>query len=87
MGGLTPGISEVLTFLGWLVSVPLFAHLGVFIIRAHARQPEGAWLLYTKQISLSSAGSSRSAAAAAALGLLVNVLSLSATLPPPSTEG
>lgn len=46
MGDVIPGISEVLTFSGGLFSVYLFAFLGVFIIRALARQPEGAWLYY-----------------------------------------
>lgn len=83
MGAVIPGIFEVLTFLGWLVSVQLFAHLDVFIIRAHARQPEGASLLYKGKISLPSAGSSRSAAAAAASGLLLDVLPHLPPCPPP----
>lgn len=51
VGTVIPGISEVLTFWGWFVSVQLFAHLDVFIIRAHAMQPEGAWLLYKGEIA------------------------------------
>lgn len=43
---------------------------------------EGAWVLYTEEISLPSAGSPRSAAATAA-----DVLPRSSTLPPPPTEG
>lgn len=83
---MNPRISEVLTFSGWLVFCTSACLPGVFITRALARQPEGAWLYYMSRfLSPLQAGSSRSAVAAG-LPLLRCLMSFPIIHPAPSLQ-
>lgn len=86
MGDVIPGISEVLTFSGWLVFCISVCLPGCIYYSCPCAAARGCLVILHEQLFLPSAGSSRSAAAAPGLPLLSCLMSFLIIHPAPSLQ-